>query len=221
MSQSRQLPLKVLYEDNHLIAVFKPHRVPTQGDRGGDLNLLDMTKHYLKERYQKPGNVFLGMVHRLDRPVAGVVIFAKTSKAASRLSESIRLKEVEKTYHALVEGKVEGEAELVHYVKAQETKPVEIQKEMFPQAKKALLRYRCLKTQAATSLLEISLITGRKHQIRAQLASIGHPIVGDKKYGATLPYTEGAIALLAKSLEFQHPVKEERVRITVAESVEK
>lgn len=209
MISSRQIPLKVLYEDNHLIAVHKPHRIPTQGDSSKDPNLLDIVKEYLKQKYQKPGNVFVGLVHRLDRPVAGVVVFAKTSKAASRLSESIRLRRVVKTYHALVQGSLIGQGELKHYIKSEESGPVEIQDREFSGAKVAELFYRSLSPKKDRTLVEIELRTGRKHQIRAQLAKIGHPILGDTKYGATTPFEKGAIALLAKRFSIKHPVKEE------------
>lgn len=205
--------LRVLYEDNHVIAVVKPARVPIQGDISGDSSLLELVKAYLKAKYEKPGNVFLGLVHRLDRPVSGVVVFAKTSKAASRLSESFRTRDVEKVYQAWVEGSVKGQGQLKHFLKSEEGRPVEVRANSFEGAKEAILNYRVLETGSEKSLLEITLLTGRKHQIRAQLGIIGHAILGDKKYGSKFKFREGEIALTAVRLKFPHPTKEESILV--------
>ena len=176
--------LRVLYEDNHLIAVYKPAGVLVQaGDRKSG-NLMDEVKKYIKEKYKKEGNVFLGLVHRLDRPVCGIVVFAKTSKGASRLSEQFRSREVKKTYIALVEGKVSGPGDLIHFIKKDLDRLTALVQDSFAtDYQRAELSYRVLKSGGKTSLLKIDLKTGRFNQIRAQLAHIGHPIVGDIKYG--------------------------------------
>lgn len=215
MSSSRaESVIRILYEDNHLIAVFKPARVPVQSDQSKDVSLLELVKAYLKAKYLKPGNVFLGMVHRLDRPVSGVVVFARTSKAAGRLSEVFRTRKVKKIYHALVEGKVEGEGRLENHIEKNEVgNTVSIKPSKTKDSKQAVLEYGVIRQRDQNTLLEIELLTGRKHQIRAQLAHIGHPIMGDKKYGATTSYREGEIALTAIRLEFPHPVKDEMVKV--------
>lgn len=210
--QVLQSDLRVLYEDNHVIAVFKPGRVPVQSDISGDSSLMDLVKEYLKEKYQKPGNVFLGLVHRLDRPVSGIVVFAKTSKAASRLSESFRSRVTQKTYLAKVEGNLKGRGKLVHHLLSREGQPVVIKKEPFEGSKEAILEYKV----TGPSIVEVQLHTGRKHQIRAQLAFIGHPILGDKKYGSSERYREGEIALVASRLVVPHPTKEEEIRLELA-----
>lgn len=196
---------KILYEDNHLIAVYKPAGVLAQGDKTGDACLMDEVKAYLKKKYAKPGNVFLGLLHRLDRPVAGVVLFAKTSKGARRLSEQIREHKVRKIYHALVEGEVKpAQATLVHFIsKDADKNKVEIFNKPTPDSLRAELDYEVVKTGHKITLVKVTLKTGRPHQIRAQMAAIGHPIIGDKKYGAKTPYEEGALALCATSLAFE------------------
>jgi 23S rRNA pseudouridine1911/1915/1917 synthase len=195
----------VLYEDNHLIAVMKPAGVLVQGDKTGDKCLMDEVKEYLKDKYKKPGNVFLGLLHRLDRPVSGVILFAKTSKGASRLSEQIREHKVSKTYHALVEGQPEKtKATLISWLKKDEGKNfVTVYDRETPDAQYAELDYEVIKTNGHNSILKVNLKTGRSHQIRSQLAHIGHPIVGDAKYGSKTPYKNGTIALCATSLTFQ------------------
>ncbi len=210
----------MLFEDNHLLVVVKPAGLPTQGDRTGDVSLLDVAKSWIKERHAKPGSVYLGLVHRLDRPAAGLVVLAKTSKAASRLSEQFREREVRKTYRAVVDGTPAAtEAELVHYLggagAAGRAAPnrVTVRETAAPGYKVARLRYRALRAGSGRALLEIELETGRKHQIRAQLAAIGHPILGDRKYGgAPLPPPHPlararGIALVAARLELKHPVR--------------
>jgi len=207
--------LDILYEDNHLLAVYKPAGVLSQGDETGDPTLLDAAKAWLKDKYAKPGNVFLGLVHRLDRPVAGVLLFARTSKAASRLSAEFREGRVEKLYRAVVEGKPEpAEGTLKgHLVKDEEAKRSRLVDAGTAGAREAELHYRVLGTAEGASLLEITPRTGRSHQIRVQLAGIGHPIVGDVKYGARAPLPGGAIALYARMLSFKHPTRDETVEI--------
>ncbi len=212
--------MKVLYEDNHLIAVYKSAGVPVQGDESNDVCLMDMVKEYLKEKYQKPGNVFLGLIHRLDRPVSGIVLFAKTSKGASRLSEQFRAHTVKKIYHALVEGKLEkNEGTLVNYLlKDTERNFVTVYDTPHGEAKQAELFYRAVEVKGENTLVEIELKTGRSHQIRSQFAHIGHPIVGDSKYGSNKTYKPGSIALAAVKLEFDQPVNGERVTIMELEN---
>jgi len=203
--------VKVLYEDNHLIAVFKPAGILVQGDETGDKCLMDEVKEYLKKKYNKPGNVFLGLLHRLDRPVSGVILFAKTSKGASRLSEQIRNHKVQKIYHALVEGKIKNkQGTLINYLKKDEKKNfVEVFDVPTDGALKAELDYEVVDN----NLLKINLKTGRPHQIRAQLSHIGHPIVGDIKYGSKTKYKEGQIALCATELSFETAVTKEKVHL--------
>jgi len=198
--------LEVLYEDNHLIAVKKPAGMLVQGDRSGDENLMDIVKDYIRARYQKPGNVFLGLVHRLDRPVSGLVLFARTSKAASRLTAQWKAREVKKTYWAVVEGALEPEQGRVEGHLRKSGKRVLHARENSPGAKQASLTYRTLARAGDLSLVEIDLITGRKHQIRIQLAQAGCPIVGDVKYGAHGFLPDKTIRLVAMSLSFRHPV---------------
>lgn len=198
--------MRVLYEDNHLIAVFKPAGLLAQGDETGDPTLVDEVRDYLKEKYKKPGNVFVGLIHRLDRPVSGIVLLAKTSKGAARLSEQIRNHELVKIYTALVVGKPEYEsAKLVHFLfKNNETKKSEVYLEEAPGRDYAELSYEIIKSNGKFSLLKVKLETGRFHQIRAQLSHIGHPIVGDKKYGDRRPAMgDEPICLCATELIFE------------------
>jgi 23S rRNA pseudouridine1911/1915/1917 synthase len=201
--------LNVLYEDNHLIAALKPAGMLVQGDASGASCLLEQVRSYLIAKYAKPGDAFVGLLHRLDRPVSGIVLFAKTSKGASRLSEQIRQHSIKKTYLALVEGKPrESRATLVHFVKEEgAAKAVSLGLRETKGAKRAELSYRVMVVGESNSLLEVELLTGRKHQIRAQLSAIGHPIVGDKKYGSSTLFAKGTIALHASALVFDHPVK--------------
>lgn len=206
------LPLKVLYEDNHLIAVCKPNGLATQSDRAGGPSLLDQTKNWLKTEHNKPGNVFLGLVHRLDQPVSGVVLFAKTSKAASRLSKQFRERTTRKIYRAIVKGAPrQASGELVHYLRKENSLKATVFPRPTADAKKAELSYLVTKTFAHGSLLEVTLKTGRFHQIRAQLAFIGHPILGDVKYGAPHPLPGQQIALYAWKLVVQHPISKEEI----------
>jgi 23S rRNA pseudouridine1911/1915/1917 synthase len=205
--------IQILYEDNHLIAVHKPAGLLVQGDFSHEISLLDMVKDYIKKHYNKPGEVFLGLVHRLDRPVAGVVVFARTSKSASRLSVQWRQRSITKIYWALVQGKMpRPSGSLTSYLKKRRQK-VTLTEETHKRAQEATLTYRTLFVREGISLLEINLHTGRKHQIRAQLAAEGCPIVGDLKYGARQRREDGAICLLAKSLTFMHPTRPETIHI--------
>lgn len=212
--------VKMLYEDNHLIAVHKPAGILVQGDESGDVCLMDMVKEFLKEKYQKPGKVFLGLIHRLDRPVSGIVLFAKTSKGASRLSEQFRAHTVTKIYHALVEGAFsKKEGVLANYLlKNTEKNFVTVYDTPYGDAKKAELFYRVIGKKGENTVVEIELKTGRSHQIRSQFAHIGHPLVGDTKYGSKQPFKPGALALSAVKLEFDQPVTGERIVIKESES---
>jgi 23S rRNA pseudouridine1911/1915/1917 synthase len=205
--------LHILYEDNHLIAVYKPGGVLVQGDVSREPSLMDMVKDYIKKQYNKPGKVFLGLVHRLDRPVAGVVVFARTSKSASRLSEQWRQRNINKIYWALVLGEMPlPSGRLISYLKKRRQK-VSLTDEMHKRAQEAALSYRTLFVRGEVSLLEVTLHTGRKHQIRVQLAAEGCPIVGDMKYGAPERREDGTICLMAKSLTFMHPTRPETIHI--------
>lgn len=197
--------LRVLYEDNHLIAVYKPAGLLVQGDKTGDKCLMDEVKQYIKNKYHKPGNVFLGLLHRLDQPVSGVVLFAKTSKAAGRLSKQIRERKVKKIYQALVQGILPAESgTLVHYLKKDtEKNKVQAKEKEFAGSLRAELDYEVLKSNGNNSWVKVDLKTGRPHQIRAQLAAIGCPILGDLKYGAKKPLPDQTIALSATSFTFQ------------------
>ncbi len=205
----------VLYEDNHCIAVVKPAGVPVAGDESGDVSLLDEVRYHLKEKGNKPGKAFAGLVHRLDRPVGGVMIFGKTSKGAARLSEQIRSGIFQKTYLALVEGVPEdGEGEIVQWLKKNEAvNRVTAYPRETEGAKRAELTYRVLKSDGGYALLEIKPKTGRPHQIRVAMKSLGTPIAGDTKYGAK-PSADGAIALFASSITFQKPVGNEMITVT-------
>ncbi|MDR1879426.1 MAG: RluA family pseudouridine synthase [Tannerellaceae bacterium] len=207
--------MEVLYEDNHILVVNKNCREIVQKDKTGDVALSDTLKEWLKEKYRKPGNVFVGVTHRLDRPVSGVVIFAKTGKALSRFNEMFRLGQVKKTYWAIVKNAPpQEEDELVHWILRNEkqNKSYACDKEQ-PHTKKAILHYRLIAHSAHYYLLEIDLKTGRHHQIRSQLARIGCPVKGDLKYGADRSNPDGGISLHAHSAEFIHPVSKENIRI--------
>lgn len=199
--------LTVLYEDNHIIVVLKPQNIPTQADSSGSLDMLTMVKNYIKEKYNKPGDAYVGLVHRLDRPTGGVMVFAKTSKAASRLSEQLKNGEITKKYLTVVEGVVKNKREkLVNYLRKNERDNiVEIVPQTSMGAKVAELEYRLLSTDHNLSLLEVNLFTGRSHQIRVQLKHIGHPVYSDHKYGAKMPKTK-YLALWAYELSLVHPV---------------
>lgn len=207
--------ISILYEDNHLLLVEKPVNVPVQEDKSGDLDLLTMLKNDLKIRYQKPGNVYLGLVHRLDRPVGGAIVFAKTSKAASRLSDMIRRHAIERKYLAVVHGiPKKQKGQLVHYLHKDNRKNiVSVVSSNHPNGKKAVLDFEILESKNGLSLLSVKLHTGRPHQIRAQLSTIGHPLVGDQKYGAQLNKPGQQIALWAHRLQLEHPVKKEPIAV--------
>ena len=186
----------------------------TQSDDSGETSLMDQVKDWIKTEYKKPGKVFLGLVHRLDRPVSGVVVFGRTSKGASRLSEQFRQKTTKKIYRALVEGTPEPQqSSLTHYLRKEKSLKATVFPRPTPDAKEALLDYEVIETSGTTSQLDIHLHTGRFHQIRAQLAFIGHPIVGDKKYGSSSTLPEGRIALHARRMVFHHPTGKEEVAI--------
>lgn len=208
--------MEVLYQDNHIIIVNKAPGEIVQGDKTGDEPLSESVKQWIKEHSNKPGNVFLGVVHRLDRPVGGVVMFAKTSKALSRLNEMLRNGEIHKTYWAVTANRPDpDEATLTHYITSTErnnksyasAKPVK-------DAKEARLHYRLLSSSDRYHLVEINLMTGRKHQIRVQMSAIGCPIKGDLKYGARRSNPDGSILLLARRLQFIHPVSKLPIDVT-------
>ena len=206
---------RILYEDNHLIAINKLAGELSQGDKTGDEALPETIKRYLKEKYSKPGNVFLGVVHRLDRPVSGLVVFANTSKALARLNEMFRSGDVKKSYLALVKNlPKEPEGELVHYLVRNEkqNKSYAYDKEV-PHSKKAVLHYKLIARSDNYGLLEVDLKTGRHHQIRCQLAKIGCPIKGDLKYGFPRSNPDGSISLHARKICFIHPVSKEKLEL--------
>ena len=209
--------MEVVYEDNHIIIVNKEVGEIVQGDKTGDTPLSETIKSYLKEKYNKPGNVFCGVVHRIDRPVAGLVIFAKTSKALERLNRMLRDGEIHKTYWALVEGKPEkSEATLENYLVSDgRINKTFISDDKNPVAKKSILNYKTIATGDRYTLLEINLLTGRKHQIRAQLSATGHPIKGDLKYGARRSNRDGGISLQARKIEFTHPVSKLPISVEI------
>lgn len=221
------MKLEILYEDNHLIAVYKPNGVLVQGDKTGDTPLMDEVKSFIKNRDKKPGNVFLGLIHRLDRPVSGVVLFAKTSKGASRLSEQFRNHSIQKIYHALLNGEIKKTSgTLVHYIKKDhQNNKVTVFSKPAPGSLRAELDYEVLdkklisiffpniKDTKDKSLVKIKLKTGRPHQIRSQFSFIGHPLVGDTKYGSAKILPDKSLALVASSLKFKKATGDEEVFI--------
>lgn len=205
--------MDVVYEDNHIIIVNKQSGEIVQGDKTGDRPLSDIVKDYIKEKYQKPGEVFLGVVHRLDRPVSGLVVFARTSKALTRLNKMFAEGQVHKTYWALVQGCPEKDEDLLtHWLtrNEQQNKSYAYQREV-PRSKKAQLKYRVLSRGDNYSLVEVQLMTGRHHQIRCQLSAIGCPIKGDLKYGAKRSNADGGISLQSHRVEFVHPVSKQTI----------
>lgn len=207
--------MQVLYEDNHIIVVYKESGEIVQGDKTGDKPLSETIKVWIKEKYAKPGNVFLGVVHRLDRPVSGLVVFAKTSKALSRLNDMFRKGEVKKTYWAMVQTPpAESEGTLTNWLVRNEkqNKSYAYDHEV-PNAKKAILKYKTVGQTEHYTLLEVNLLTGRHHQIRCQLSAIGCPIKGDLKYGARRSNPDGSISLLSRTVEFIHPVSKENISV--------
>ena len=222
--------MKIIFEDNHIIVVEKPFNILTQSDNTSDKSLYTIVKEYLKKKYHKPGKVYLGIVHRIDRPVKGIIVFAKTSKAASRLSESIRNKQFIKKYYAIVEGRVKNTnwIEIINYLKRNKDKNITNVKNQYVAGfKKSILKYRTLVNSKSVfsqkdlklihqiyqrqnifySPIEINLITGRHHQIRSQLAHFDYPIVGDIKYGASFPLPNNNILLCCYYLSFPHPTR--------------
>lgn len=211
------MKLNVIYEDNHIIVVEKPAGVPTQADISGDTDMYTLVGEYIKEKYNKPGNVFVGIVHRLDRPVGGIMVFAKTSKGASRLSEQIRNRSFKKTYRAMVHGLLKNKkGTLKNYLLKDEKKNKSfVVSEGTKNAKLAVLDYEVISENKAdnTSIVEVELHTGRHHQIRLQFANIGHPLVGDSKYGNDKGLSN--VALWSYKLKFKHPTKDEEMEFTL------
>lgn len=208
--------LQVLFEDNHIIIVNKRAGDITQGDKTGDKPLSDVVKEYIKHKYNKPGNVYLGVVHRLDRPTSGIIIFARTSKALERLNKMLREKSIQKTYWAIVKNQPKKEKDsLINFLKKnpKNNKSTAYNKEI-DGSKKAILHYKTIKKLDNYFLLEIDLETGRHHQIRCQLSNIGSPIKGDLKYGFNRSNKDGSIHLHAKKINFTHPVSKDFIKIT-------
>ncbi|NYI48632.1 RluA family pseudouridine synthase [Macellibacteroides fermentans] len=210
--------MEVIYEDNHLIAVNKTCREIVQGDKTGDTPLSEILKAWLKEKYAKPGNVFVGVAHRLDRPVSGLVLFAKTSKALARLNEMFRTGDIKKTYWAIVKNSPPTEeSTLEHWlVRNEKQNKSYAYTEEKPNSKKAILHYKLLARSDNYYLLEVDLKTGRHHQIRCQLAKMGCPIKGDLKYGSERSNKDGGISLHARKAQFIHPVSKEPVEIVAS-----
>jgi 23S rRNA pseudouridine1911/1915/1917 synthase len=210
------MALNILFEDNHLIIVNKPCGALAQGDKSGDAPLAEEVKAYIKEKYQKPGDVFLGIVHRLDRPVSGILIFARTSKALERMNALFRDKQVQKTYWAVVYKTPAPEAAtLEHYIAKDAVKlKASVSSKAFGDAKACSLNYKVIGRSERYTLLEVEPHTGRYHQIRAQLSHIGSPIKGDIKYGSPRTNENGGIHLHARKVRFQHPVRQEIIEIT-------
>ena len=207
--------LNVLYEDNHIIVVEKPCNVLSQGDSTGDASLMDMVKDYIKIKYHKPGNVYLGLVHRLDRPVGGVMVFARSSKAASRLTKAFSEHSVSKKYLAIVHGKVDDSGELIDFLKKDESGNSIVSSD----GKKAVLDYQLIKYDSThdCSLVSVILKTGRHHQIRVQFASRGHYLLGDQRYGVL---DNKQICLFSNSLSFAHPVSKELLKFELKPKID-
>lgn len=204
--------INIIYEDNHLLVVEKPINMPVQADDSHDLDLLTLLKADLKKRYHKPGNVYLGLVHRLDRPVGGVMVFAKTSKAASRLSEQVRTHQLKKEYYAIVLGKIEEKGHLEDYLLKNEKKNIVT---VHPQGKHAILDFTRLQFTKDMSLVKIQLKTGRSHQIRVQFSHHGYPLFGDQKYSQKAKPGQ-QIALFSHAITFQHPTTKETLHFSLS-----
>lgn len=209
--------MEVVYEDNHIIIVNKASGEIVQGDKTGDKPLSEIVKEYIKEKYKKPGNVFCGVVHRIDRPVSGLVVFARTSKALERLNKMLREGEIHKTYHALVEGHpVQEEGMLENWLVSDgRINKTFVSDQNNPNAKLSKLRYKVIERYDRYTLLEVELLTGRKHQIRAQLSNMGHPIKGDLKYGAKRSNRDGGISLESHRIRFVHPVSKDEIDVSL------
>lgn len=209
--------LEVLYEDNHIIVVVKPQNIPTQADVSGDMDMLTMVKDYVKEKYNKPGNVYIGLVHRLDRPTGGVMVFARTSKAADRLCEQMREGNFGKRYLAVVLNKPrEKRLKLINYLAQNpRTNVVQVVPELTSNARRAELEYEVLDEKEKVSLVDVKLLTGRKHQIRVQMKNIGCPVYGDVKYGGDKLAKGHNLALWAYELKFVHPTTQENMTFKV------
>ncbi len=205
--------IKVIYEDNHLLVVEKPVNILSQGDDTNDKDMVNLLKEYVKEKYNKPGNVYIGLVHRLDRPVGGIMVFAKTSKAASRLSDQVRTKTFKKTYKAVIHGTMEKDSDTLkdYLYKDKKTNMVSVVNKNHKDCKDAELSYDTLQKSKDFSLVEIDLKTGRPHQIRVQFASRKHPLFGDQRYGQNVNKIGQQIALWSNSIEILHPTTKEKM----------
>jgi len=207
--------IKILYEDNHLLVVIKPANIPTCQDSSNDKDLLNLMKEYIKDKYQKPGNVYLGLVHRLDRPTEGIVVFAKTSKAAERLTKQINNKQFQKTYYAVVEGITKNNDTLKDYLHKDEKTNTSYVTDK-NKGKEAILEYTTIKTINNLSLLKINLLTGRHHQIRVQFSSRNYPLYGDHRYNKNyINDNKTDLALIAKELTFYHPTTKELLHFEI------
>ncbi len=215
MTTAQSFISRILYEDNHIIIINKLPSEIVQGDKTGDMPLSDLVKAYIAQKYGKPGNVFLGVVHRIDRPVSGAVIFARTSKALTRLNAMLQKRELHKKYWAVVKNApTEGSGTLVHHLQKNEKQNKSYATKLpTPNSKKAELNYSLIAQSRDYYLLEVELITGRHHQVRAQLAEMGCPIKGDLKYGFDRSNSDASIHLHARKLSFKHPVKDEIIEI--------
>jgi len=203
----------IFYRDNHLLVLYKPAGLLVQADETEEISLLELGKSWLKDYYKKPGQAFLGMVHRLDRPVAGVILFCRTSKAAARISEQFRAGTAEKYYLAVLEGELKKKSgSLVHFIERKGNRPSMVVAEKTTEAREARLSFNVLDCARDRTLVRIRLETGRRHQIRAQFAHMGHPVAGDLRYGAATPFPQKQIALFAKELIVNHPVRGEKLR---------
>mgnify|MGYP002530017692 FL=1 len=205
--------IKIIFEDNHLLVVEKPVNILSQGDDTNDKDMVNLLKQYVKEKYNKPGNVYIGLVHRLDRPVGGIMVFAKTSKAASRLSDQVRTKTFKKTYRAVIHGDMNKKEDTLkdYLYKNKKTNMVSVVNRDHKEAKNAELSYKTLDRKDGFSLVEIDLKTGRPHQIRVQFASRKHPLFGDQRYGQNLNKVGQQIALWSYKIEIDHPTTKERM----------
>jgi len=205
--------INIIYEDNHLLVIEKPINIPVCEDESKDIDLLTILKQYIKEKYNKPGNVYLGLVHRLDRPVGGIMVFAKTSKAASRLSNQVREKKLKKTYYAVVENQLKPKDTHKNYLIKDEKTNIS-KTTTKDKGKEAILNYEIINKKDNLNLVKINLITGRSHQIRVQFSSRNNPLYGDQKYNKNaIPNTN--IALFAKVLEFEHPITKEKIKFEI------